>query len=267
MDNSKKNTPSKTHKLKCTFVIVSFFIQTLSLPLTLALLLSGWKKRVIHQNLAHTQLEGRLSFFQYYFHLSCDLVSFLLSITKKPVQLRQKDLLKFNQFKNSGGLLLTAHFHNWELMGSWLVSRGLPLKGSALPLKSSFWNSVLLFLRKKNTLPTISIGVARGAYQWIKKGNVFGVLADQRPKAIFVNSSFFGHTVKTTALPGFLLQKTACPVYFLWLTPSFEVRAIRLTTGTTSETLLLKRYHKVLETIIRKHPNYWYGFSHNRFKV
>ncbi len=69
-------------------------------------------------------------------------------------------------------------------------------------------------------------------------------------------------------LPCFILKHRRCPVYFGAVLPDGELRLISLLSrhDVEGEEKLARRYHRVLETLVRRHPGFWYGFFHARFK-
>ena len=70
-------------------------------------------------------------------------------------------------------------------------------------------------------------------------------------------------------LPLFLVRHRAVPVFFGVLLPGGTLRMIQLADpARTSNPYrhLPRRYHRVLECLIRAYPDRWYGLAHGRFQ-
>jgi KDO2-lipid IV(A) lauroyltransferase len=206
-----------------------------------------------------------------YKNLSKDLLLFFHGTHLKPLALSYKDRGKLQTFIKSGGILLTGHYHNWELLGAFLRKQGLPLVGAFTPFRSSLWSRQLLRLRERINLPAISHNIPRFSKSWIEKGNAFGILLDQHQDQGFP-SSLFGNSVLCSKLPSFLLKSNKKPFYALFLQGNQRVRIIELwkpdekKTKALIPTKLYRRYHKVLEILTKQEPHLWYGLTHKRFK-
>jgi len=246
--------------------LYSLYLGSLSSCLALFLILIGWKKTTLQNNLALCGIR-KFSFLKFYGNLSKDLLAFLHQRHFCFLKLATQNQKNLASLKQTGGVLVCAHFCNWELMGSWLVKAGLPIVGYSRPLKNKRANSVLNYLRAKINLKTISTGTPLFAHQWIQNKGVFGVLLDQFHPSRSNPASFFSQRVYQSSLPWYLSKKTLKPVYFAILLPNSEIRIIQLCANSpVSKAKLMQRYHTCLELIIRAHPEYWYGWTHRRFK-
>lgn len=165
-------------------------------------------------------------------------------------------------------LLLTAHFHNWEFLGAALRREGVPLLAASLPFKNPWAERFLLGLRRRLDLPTVSDAVPRAALRHLQQGGCFALLWDQHAPGSDCVGEFFGQTVLLNPLPVFLLRHHPCPVRFGVLLPDGGLRLLTLIDHFDGdwESKLTRRYHRVLEVLARRHPEYWYGFFHARFK-
>ncbi len=170
--------------------------------------------------------------------------------------------------QTQSSLLLTAHFHNWERMGGELIRRNVPLLSAALPLRQPAAERLLQHLRRRLGVKTVSQDVPRAALRHLEAGRCFALLWDQHAPRSPYEGTFFGLQVKMNPLPYFLLRRHPCPVFFGVPLPDGSWRLLPLlrTREKGWEKKLTRRYHRVLEVLIRRHPEYGYVFFHARFK-
>ena len=240
----------------------------LALLLTPVVWISGFRRSVIRRNSCLLKLhETRVLRWKLAFCASRDLAALVLGKVPK-IQVDSRTQAHLNVMKKSPSLLLTAHYHNWEFLGSELRKRGIPLLAAAQPLKTSWAERCLQGFRKRIGVAVISSDVPRAALRHLQQSGCFGLLWDQHSLNSDYSGSFFGLRVNMNPLPIFLMNHHSCPVYFGVLLPSNKLRLIRLLFRFDGnwEEKLIRRYHRALELLIRKHPELWYGFYHARFK-
>jgi hypothetical protein len=261
-------------------------LRALSYPLVLALIIIGWKKNTIRTNARICGLSPTFAFrIRFYQAAALDLLKFLKGDLGIPIQSRPQDLHKLQNLKSSASLFLTAHFHHWECMGAWMAAQGVPLLSGSRPMAHPLSNRLLAHLRKRMGMQVISQDLPRQALRHLRSGKCFGFLWDQRPSASDHTAPFFGIPVSVDALPPFLLRHTQAPVFFGVLLPNETFRILQLVhpsrpaIPTTNAPFppsapplpldparLARRYHRVLEVLIRMHPHSWYGLAHRRFR-
>src|SRR5690606_16200971 len=121
------------------------FLHLLSLPLIWCLFIFGWKREKILRNAGICGLTPHpFSLFRFYQALVLDLLRFGFGEYGQPLRLRPRDNFKLQKLKTAPSILLTAHFHNWELMGAWMGRHGVPLLGGARPLSAPWAQSILV---------------------------------------------------------------------------------------------------------------------------
>lgn len=165
-------------------------------------------------------------------------------------------------------ILLTAHFHNWEWLGSALQREGVPILAAAKPLRAAWAEQWRLRLRTRIGVPTVSGAVPRVAIRHLERGGCFAFLWDQYAPGSEYYGEFFNVTARMNPLPLFLLAHCPCPVYFGVLLPGGNVRLLSLLSRFEENRgeKLIRRYHRVLEILVHARPEFWYGFFHARFK-
>lgn len=257
-----------------------YTIRLLALPLAMVLFSLRWKKSRILKNVRHLQIPfSAFTRFKLYFHASVDALELLHGHYSRTITTRLQDSKKIRGLKTLPSLFLSAHFHNWELMGSWLTQTlRIPLLSAAVPLTHPRSQLFLNWIRTRTQVPVVTKNIPLAAIHHLKQGKGFGILWDQFPLHQKSESRFFSRPIQMDALAPFLQNKTHVPVYFGALLPSGQFRIVRLfspkhpTQKTVTGDLdlapekLSRRYNRVLEILVRAHPSFWYGFAHRRFK-
>ncbi|MFA7255264.1 MAG: ELM1/GtrOC1 family putative glycosyltransferase [Candidatus Omnitrophota bacterium] len=168
-----------------------------------------------------------------------------------------------------GGVLITAHFGNWELLQVWSGLRGTPIHVLTREQKFPKLNGLINELRESHGSVSISRGAGiRGLIRALREKKMIGVLGDQSAgKDEGILLPFFGRrtTVPTGAFQ--LAHRTDA-----FIMPFFIVRTGGREHEVYSEEILkddpsldpqarvefqARQYLKVLEGFIRKFPNQW----------
>ena len=178
-----------------------------------------------------------------------------------------------------GALLLTGHIGNWELMAlafGWEEEADLAIV--ARPLDNPFFDRWVSRLRSRSGNRIIpKRGALRGVTRALREGSFVGLLMDQGATGrdgVFVD--FFGHPAGSSVALSFLAVRFRVPVHPVYVLrdPSGightvhigpEVTVVR--TGRKKSDILenTQRFQKVLEEIIREHPEQWL-WMHRRWK-
>jgi KDO2-lipid IV(A) lauroyltransferase len=181
--------------------------------------------------------------------------------------------------RGRGVILLTGHIGAWELSVFAHSIYGYPMsflkrnvdnplvEALAESYRSRFGNRSI---DKRNSI--------REVLKTLKAGGVVGILADlnaSREEGVFVD--FFGRPACTTAgvatlalrtgaavLPGYLIWDEKAQIHRLHFEPPVET----IDTGNQKEDVIANtaNYAKVLESIIRRHPDQWL-WIHRRWKT
>lgn len=168
-----------------------------------------------------------------------------------------------------GGVLITAHFGNWELLQVWSGLRGTPIHVLAREQKYPRLNKLMNELRESHG----SVSVARGAgirslMRALREKQMVGVLGDQAAgKTEGIILPFFGRRT-TVPIGAFqLAHRTGAFMmpFFIVRTggPKHEVYAGEILKDDPSLApqerveFQVRQYLKVLEAFIRKFPNQW----------
>jgi hypothetical protein len=261
-----------------TAISVPFSVFSTFFALFFAMLFafSGVRSKVIHRNFTLTGLRyPRFFRFRLGFHLARDLLSLIVPGALPRTRLHPRSRHRLDILRGGPGspsLLLTAHFGNWEAQAAAWGRHGVPLLGAARPLKGAVLRSLLAKLRARHGIHVVTSGVPRAALRHLASGGCFGLLWDQHAPDSLRPGVFFGVPVSLNPLPCFLLAQKPCTVVFGVLLPNGTLRLVPLLdagqVGVAGwEQRLARRYHRVLETLIRRHPTHWHGVLHARFKT
>ncbi len=178
-----------------------------------------------------------------------------------------------------GVILLTGHIGAWELSVFAHSIYGYPMSFLARRVDNPLVERLAETNRARFGNRSIDKkGSLREVLKTLKTGGVVGILADlnsAREEGVFVD--FFGHPACTTAGVATLALRTGAvvlPGYILWDEAKqihrlhFEPPVATINTGNPKDDVVTNtaRYTKVLEAVIRRHPDQWL-WIHRRWKT
>jgi len=178
-----------------------------------------------------------------------------------------------------GVILLTGHIGAWELSVYAHSIYGHPMSFLARRVDNPLVERLAESYRARYGNRSIDkIGSVREVLKTLKSGGVVGILADlnaSREEGVFCD--FFGVEACATAgvatlalrtgavvLPGYLIWDEKARIHRLHFEPPVET----IDTGNQKEDVIANtaRYAKVLESIIRRHPDQWL-WIHRRWRT
>jgi KDO2-lipid IV(A) lauroyltransferase len=181
--------------------------------------------------------------------------------------------------RGKGVLYLTGHIGAWELSSFAHALYGYPLHYMARPLDNKRLDALVNQYRcASGNKPIFKNESARAMLKILKDAGTVGILADQNTlpaEGVFVD--FFGKLACTTTglarvalhteasvVPGYAYWDESIRKYRLRFEPPVEL----METGDTERDVLenTRRFAKVIEEIIRKHPDQWV-WVHKRWKT
>jgi KDO2-lipid IV(A) lauroyltransferase len=183
------------------------------------------------------------------------------------------------QRRGKGVLYLTGHIGAWELSSFAHALYGYPLHYMARPLDNKRLDALVNRYRcASGNKPIFKNESARVMLKILKDTGTVGILADQNTlpaEGVFVD--FFGKLACTTTglarvalhtgaavVPGYAYWDETIQKYRLRFEPLVEL----IQTGDTERDVFenTQRFAKVIEEIIRKHPDQWV-WVHKRWKT
>jgi KDO2-lipid IV(A) lauroyltransferase len=183
------------------------------------------------------------------------------------------------QRRGKGVMYLTGHIGAWELSSFAHALYGFPLHYMARPLDNARVDALVNRYRcLSGNEPIFKNESARALLKILKEAGTVGILADQNTmpeEGVFVD--FFGKSACTTTgiarvalhteaavVPGYAYWDEGIGKYKLRFEPTVEL----IRTGDTERDVFVntQRFAKVIEGIIRKHPEQWV-WVHARWKT
>jgi len=176
-----------------------------------------------------------------------------------------------------GVIALTGHFGNWELLGAYIVHRGIPLQVVGRALQDPRLDELLVSTRNRAGYTNIARGKdTKKILRALQKGNVVGMLIDQDTKVAGVFADFFGIPAHTPTGPVLLARKYDVPIVpiFMWLKEdlTYQIQCFPpldlIRTDDESHDLQVntQKCSDVYERMIRQHPEQW-TWMHKRWKT
>lgn len=178
--------------------------------------------------------------------------------------------------KGKGVIIMTGHYGNWELLGTWVVRSGYPIKVVAKKSYDPRLDKLIVDYRNEAGYANTARGKAtRSVVEGLMSGESFGLLfdLDTKVKGVFVD--FFGKLAHTATIPVILSTKLQVPIvpFFVRMTKDYNYVATCLkplnlvNTGDEEKDIVTNTQicSNVYEKMIRAHPEQWI-WMHKRWK-
>jgi KDO2-lipid IV(A) lauroyltransferase len=188
------------------------------------------------------------------------------------------DNLKKAVDKDKGVIILTAHFGAWEIGGDCIGSHLEDLVIIYKQLKNPYVNNFLIKNRGKGGYYRLvqDKEALRNVMRHLKRGGNAAILFDQNAAGDGMAVTFFGKPASTHSAPALFALKTGCSVVpaFIFKKPGFRKYHIEIhepfpliKSGDSHKDILdnTQQYNDFLESIVRDHPEHWFGWVHKRW--
>ena len=177
-----------------------------------------------------------------------------------------------------GGIIITGHIGNWELLAAYCSWRGIPVAAVARRIYVRGLNELLVAYRARQGVETIlreSPQAARQLLRTVRRGAVLAMVIDQDTNAPSVSVPFLGRAARTPAGAASFALRRELPVaaafiqrrpqggHRITILPPFAKPA----TGDQTEDVrqLTRAFNEALETQILKNPAEWVWW-HRRWR-
>jgi len=176
-----------------------------------------------------------------------------------------------------GGVLMTAHYGNWEFLGAFVGHRVGGVAYVFPPQSNRGADQRINDARRALGVELISMeqGMRRALRRLLEGGHV-GMLPDQDARKLGIHVPFFGRPASTLTGPARLAIRSGCPIYFALLDRVGPARFrgktiawIEPIPGAEEEGELRRitlAVNQALEAAIRERPDHWY-WLHRRWKT
>jgi KDO2-lipid IV(A) lauroyltransferase len=175
-----------------------------------------------------------------------------------------------------GLLLVTGHIGNWELAGTYVAARGVPVDVIVRRMSNPLFDGYLNAIRLKLGMTVVYDHEAvRRTPRALAAGRAVGILADQGGKGIAaIYVPFFGRPARTPHGPAVFALRSDIPMLFTVAVRepsgryrmSFEPVRVEKTGHREGDVdRLVRRYTESLERWIRAYPEQYF-WHHHRWK-
>jgi len=176
--------------------------------------------------------------------------------------------------KGKGGVIMSAHFGNWEMLALSFAKR-YPLSVIVAKQENPYFDNIINGIRSTRGYKTIYKEFAPlGVLKALKRNEFVAILADQHAGVQGVYTPFFYREVSTPKGPAVFALRAKCPLYtgFCARQPdgryvvAFEEIALP-DTGDDEKNIeiIMTEYNKILQRHIEENPSFWFWF-HRRWK-
>jgi len=177
--------------------------------------------------------------------------------------------------QNKGGVLVSAHFGNWELLGMCTGLLMAPLTIVVKPLKNREIDTTINAWRTMHGNRIIYDGQAlREGLRALRNGEILTILGDQSDPSGSFFTEFLGRRTSVYLGPAYFALKAEVPLFVgmcrrigngRYIVESEEVDMSGLGTAKADIEELARRSTKAVERFIYRYPEEWL-WLHNRWK-
>ncbi|MEI7825352.1 MAG: lysophospholipid acyltransferase family protein, partial [Chlorobiaceae bacterium] len=194
----------------------------------------------------------------------------------KLVDFNTGNFLEKTILSKKGGVIVSAHFGNWELFslcGGMMVAPVSvvvkPLKNPYIDLQINAWRTM-----HGNRIVYDGHAVIRQCLKTLREDGIIAVLGDQSDQSGSFFTEFLGRRTSVFIGPAFLALKAGVPLFVgmcrrngdgRYTIDFEEISMAGLGTTKTDAEELARRYTKVIERSIYQYPEEWF-WLHNRWK-
>ena len=190
-----------------------------------------------------------------------------------------RDMSIFEQLGHldTGAIWVSAHFGNWELLGSWAHAQGYPCDFLIGRQHNPLVDKLLNDMRASMGVGIIPVEDAlRGVLKSLRAGRNVAIAADQHAAAGSLVMDFLGRRASIARGPAIFAVKAGCPVVPVLMRRERYDRHVVMVgdpiyppdSGDRDEDvrIITRRWCDFMEESIRQYPMQW-AWTHRRWKV
>ncbi len=193
------------------------------------------------------------------------------------VDLEGREVLEATLSAGRGGILVSGHFGNWEMMGATAAVLGYPLSFLVMGQENERVTQMMERLRQGTGAQIIQRrAAAKGVLKALKNNRIVAILADQDAHEAGVFVPFFGRLSSTPRGAATFTLRSGARLIFgeSFRLDSGKIKVIFQFISTDNLSAerdaavreLTRRFTYQLETAIRRHPEQWF-WMHRRWKT
>ncbi len=194
-----------------------------------------------------------------------------------PYAIDHFDVAKAIFARGKGGIVVLAHFGNWEVLANVFGLQLYDLNVLVKPMKNRLVEKWLLAKRAKAHVTLIySSNVLRKIITVLKRGGIIAMLIDQFASTQGTPALFLGKPANTVRSVAGMLRKTGCGIVFCYaLLEKNGTYHIHIEEGPdlglhADDARFIEAYQQthndVLSRWITSAPDHYFGWFHKRFK-
>jgi KDO2-lipid IV(A) lauroyltransferase len=169
--------------------------------------------------------------------------------------------------RGQGGIIVLAHYGNWDMCANLAVAYGVPLTTVMAPVGPPAITELVFWARRGNQLEVFSPeSAARGLLRAVRRGRFACLLCDSPGGGPTVVVDYCGGPVRFTAAPAWLARVSGAPLLPVDCRRreggyDIEIHAPITVAPGEDDTAVMQRVAAVLEVAVRRHPEQWYPFG------
>ncbi len=187
------------------------------------------------------------------------------------------EILRKVHDEGKGGVILSAHFGSWELLGGWVASKGYPIDLLVGRQHNEKVNELLISFRREMDVGIIRIPDSiRQVFKALKANHFVALVSDQHATSGAVVVDFFGRRAATPQGPALFAVRSGCPILpFLLRREKYDRHVVMSGepiypphSGNKEEDIqqMTQAYTGFFEDGIRRYPDQWL-WTHRRWKL
>ncbi len=178
--------------------------------------------------------------------------------------------------ERKGGIIITAHQANWELVGAWIAASDIPLHYLVGQQTNARVDDVINDIRSREKIGIIRRSVAlRKVLQALSAGEFVATMPDQDARKGGVMVDFLGRPASTVRGPALFAIRRGCPIVPCFMTRqgsrhllTIEAPLYPAVAASEDDAVrdLTQRYTDRIAARIRMHPDEYF-WPHRRWKT
>jgi len=244
----------------------------------------GVYKKVVRKNFEHVGIWDKKQAGKIipglYRNIGRYTIDFLRKNSRRlpPYRLHDYENYTGSRTKDSGTIIVLAHFGNWELLAAIWGRETDDLNVIAKPMRNPLVEAWLFKKRTAQKVKTIyTENALRGMLGTLRRNGITAILIDQHFN-MGTPTPFLGKTAMTVRTVAGLVRKTGAipvPIYAMMSKDgSYDIRFFKAETPVLNDgadedamiSAIQAQHNDILSQWITEYPDHWFGWFHKRFK-